>query len=127
MAASGMMAALLVPTLAVMRHAMLQSEETALRKLLAQLAVLELEHACDQQMANWQASDTQVKAGSFNGVFARANIKTSDALADGGVPGRLMAVEVVVWGDVQANVALDAGEPKVKLVTKVAKLSSYGM
>lgn len=125
MAASGMMAALLVPTLATMRHAMLQSEETALRRFLAQCAVQTLEQACGQQMAAWQAGDSADKAGALQGVVVMCATKTSDALADGGVPGRLMVVEVLAWGDRQRNSAVDAGELKVRLVTKVAKLSSY--
>jgi type II secretory pathway pseudopilin PulG len=123
MAASGMMAALLVPTLATMRYAMVQSEDATLRRFLAHYAVLKLEEACAEQIANWQSGDA---VATFVATEFKVATKTSDALADGGVPGRLMVVETVAWFDANGNGSVDAGEAHVNMASKVSRLQSYG-
>jgi hypothetical protein len=69
--------------------------------------------------------------GSAAGDFAaqgrpelRFAVTRSDAAADGGLPGRLMAMTVSVWNDRDADGAQDAGEPVVRLATKMAMITS---
>jgi hypothetical protein len=70
--------------------------------------------------------------GTFSGDFAaegysgvRYQADRSEDAGDGGIEDQLMAVTVTAWEDEDADDALDAGELKITLRSKIAKLATY--
>jgi hypothetical protein len=123
--ATALVAGTLAPALAVMRNAMATSRETTKRLLLANYAVEILEYAQGISMQSWFVTTTSGNMASDGYSSIRYTITWSDAPASGGITGKLMHVQVVVYDDANGNSALDSSEPVVRFRTKVAKLATY--
>lgn len=124
-AATALVAGVVVPTTAVLRDAMQQSREAVRRQFLANYAVRTLEDQASFAMRNWAAATV---AGSFAAEGhprVRYVVDRSDSPADGGIAGRLMNIQVTVYDDDDGDSALDAAELQVTFRTKVAKLKTY--
>jgi len=124
-AAAVLMTSILAPSLAVMRDAMAKSRDLNRRKLLANYAVRILEDQSALVATNWV---NETVGGNFS-TDGYPNVRftgtKSDAVANGGLVNQLMHIQVTVYDDANANLALDSGELKVDYRTKVAKLNSY--
>lgn len=124
-AAAVLMTSILAPSLAVMRDAMAKSRDLNRRKLLANYAVRILEDQTALVATNWV---NETVSGNFS-TDGYPNVRftgtKSDAVANGGLVNQLMHIQVTVYDDANANLALDSGELKVDYRTKVAKLNSY--
>jgi type II secretory pathway pseudopilin PulG len=123
--ATALVAGTLAPALAVMRNAMATSRETTKRLLLANYAVEVLEYAQGISMQTWFSGTVPGNLASDGYANIRYTITWSDAPASGGVTGKLMHVQVVVFDDANGNSALDSTELAVRYRTKVAKLTTY--
>lgn len=123
--ATALVAAFLVPALAVIRDSMIASSDQNERNLLANYAVSVLESQCAQRMMNWTSSTV---TGNF-AADGHSNIHyqavASDAVAQGGIVGKLMHVQVTVFDDTDADGVADANEMQVHFRTKLAQLESY--
>ena len=67
-------------------------------------------------------------AGEFSGagyadVFYQ--VVCTDETASGGIPDQLMVIQATVWQDSNGNKAVDTGELKTSMTTKVAKMALY--
>ena len=125
MAAGAVMAIVLVPSLSAMRHGLEFSRDAEVLQTTTTLCVGKME----EQLAEVAATFTETKdAGDFSAQgFAGYNYSLS-AVTDassGGIPGRLMVIEVTVWKDDDGDSVLDAGEINTILKTNVAKLATY--
>jgi hypothetical protein len=124
-AAAGLMAAILVPALSVMRDAMAKSRSLHQRSLLANYAVRVLEEQCASVAGSWA---TGTDSGSFvseGHATIRYDVTKSDAVVDGGLLDQLMHIQVIVYDDADADVTPDSDELQVNYRTKVAKLNTY--
>ena len=123
--ATFIMAAVLVPALALMRESMQLSGKVETRGMLNTLCVSKLEEHL--ALAAVSFSDATV-TGNFNGIGQsglRFRVVRSTNPADGGIADRLMAITVTIWQDDDADTVLDAGEANVSLSTKLAKMVVY--
>lgn len=128
LAASTVMAAALVPALRLMADSLEQSRNMEAREAMATLAMSLLEFDAGQTAANWDLSG-QVRTGLSRTVGVPGLVvqtRRSDAVVDGGVPGKLATVQVVAWQDTNANQIVDGQEMSVRFATKVARFVSYG-
>jgi type II secretory pathway pseudopilin PulG len=123
--ATALVAGTLAPALAVMRNAMSTSRETTKRLLLANYAVEILEYSQGISMQTWSPTTVSGNMASDGYSNIRYTITWSDAPANGGITGKLMHVQVVVYDDVNGNSAQDSTELSVRFRTKVAKLATY--
>jgi len=123
--AAGLMTSILVPSLSVMRDAMAKSRDLHRRSLLANYAVRVVEDECASASGNWVV---EKKSGSFvseGHANIRYTLKKTDSALEGGLPNRLMHIQVTVFDDADADTVLDAGELQVFYRTKVARLNAY--
>lgn len=123
--AVALVAGTLVPSLALIRQGLELSETTDQRALLTNYAVGKLEEQLAIVAASWTS-------GTATGDFAvdghadlRFSVTRSDAVADGGLVGELMHVQVTTYLDEDGDDAQDAGEPSCGLRTKIGKFASY--
>jgi len=124
-AATALTAGTLAPALAVMRDAMAVSREGVQRGLVANYAVSVLENQAALVMQSW-TNGTVTGNFSADGYSAiKYSAVKSDAPADGGLTNRLMSIRVTAYQDVDGDSVADAGEVKVTIRTKVARLTSY--
>jgi prepilin-type N-terminal cleavage/methylation domain-containing protein len=123
--ATALLAGTLAPALTVMRNAMSISRESARRALLANYAVEALEYAQGVTMQSWTTGTTTGNFASDGYPTLLYSVTRSDAPAGGGITGRLMHVQAVLWDDVNGNSTLDSSEIAVRMRTKVAKLTTY--
>lgn len=123
--AATILAITLVPALRMMRDAIENGERTEKLAALNQLCVSKLEEQLCLAASAWNAATA---AGSFSAEgysTIRYSVLASQDPADGGIANQLMAVTVTVWDDGDGDGALDAGEPRVSLASKVARLAKY--
>jgi hypothetical protein len=124
-AATALVAGTLAPALAVMRDALAASRESYRRSLIANYAAARLESAAATTMQNWTPGTVTGNLVSEGHAALRYAVSCSDAPAGGGLTGRLMHIQVVVYDDANGNSAQDAAELAVRMRTKVAKLVTY--
>jgi len=123
--ATGLLAGILVPALAVLRDAMAISRETTSRSLLANYAVHTLEEQVALGMGGWtnnNDADTFAAEGHPGIAF---NSVRSDNPSDGGITGSLMHVGVTVFEDLDSDLTPGVGELTLTMRTKIAKLATY--
>ncbi len=125
-AASTIIATALVPALRMMWDSLEVSRSVEEADLMSTLCVDKLEEHMSKVAANW---DKTTASGDFAALEGRSylqfQVTKSDAVPDGGISDRLMAITAVVWNDVNGNGSLDGGEKKVTFGTKVSKFVSY--
>ena len=123
--AAVIMAGTVVPGLRYMRDALDQSRDLELWNMMVTLSVSKLEENLALAADSWVEVNT---SGSFSAEGYPQLLYTvsgSEATGDGGIPDRLMAIQVTVWHDSTANSLLDAGEASVLFAGKVGKLQGY--
>jgi hypothetical protein len=115
----------LVPALRLMRLASEQSRAIEQRNVMATLAVGKLEEHMSLTADDWFA-------GTFSGTLSQASypnlhfrVTRSDAGVAGGIPDRLLAIQVTIWDDANSNAARDSNESYVEIASKIAKLAGY--
>jgi hypothetical protein len=124
-AATALTAGTLAPALAVMRDAMAASREGVQRGLIANYAASTLESQAALAMRSWAAGTVTGNFAADGYATIRYSAVKSDAPADGGLTNRLMSIRVTAYEDADGDSVADAGELKITLRTKVAKLTSY--
>lgn len=124
-AATAILAATLVPALAVLRDSMAISRESATRALLTNYAVLKVEENAAIAIATWSEGTITEDFSSDGNPNIVSITSTSDDVIDGGIVDELMAVEVTVFEDLDGDTTVDNDEISISMRTKVAKLQSY--
>jgi len=123
--ATGLMAAVLVPALSVVRDAMSKSRSLHRQSLLANYAVRVLEEQSALVAGNWANGNTSGSFVSEGHADIQYTVTKSDALVDGGLSDQLMHIQVTVYDDADSDTTIDTNELRVDYRTKVAKLGSY--
>jgi hypothetical protein len=123
--ASTICATALVPALALLRDGMTLADIIDTRHLLLSYGVSKMEEQLAIVAAGWTT-------GNLNGDFAidghaniRFTVSRSDDPASGGLTNRLMSVTVITYSDDDGDDAMDAGESRTVLTTKIAKTINY--
>lgn len=123
--AIALVAGTLAPALALVRDGLALSETTDQKALLTNYAVCKVEEHLALVAASWTS-------GTANGDFAadgfsniRFTVTQSDSVADGGIVGQLMHVQVTTYIDSDGDDALDATESRCDFRTKIGKFASY--
>ena len=125
LAAGAVMAIVLVPSYEAMRRGLEWSRDAEALQTTTTLCVSKMEERMSVVAATF-ASGTQ--SGDFSGDgFSEFHFhcESTDALASGGIPDRLMVVTTNVWKDEDGDGLLDQGEITTELTTKVAKMTTY--
>ncbi len=123
-AATTIISIALVPALSLMRGSLLNLEHLERNEQLVTLCTSMLETELALTEGSWDLSNKQgVIGGRFPDLLYR--VSKSDAPSEGGIPGELATIEVVVWYDADGGSDLDSGEPRARLSTKLAKVISY--
>ena len=115
----------LVPALKLTRSSVLNIEVLERSELTVSLATSKLEEELARTAANW---DLSARSGNFAAIGRPELLfqsKKSDMIDDGGVPGSLAVIDVIVWHDVNGSGGFDSNEPQTRLMTKIAKVVSY--
>jgi hypothetical protein len=123
--ASALVAGALVPTMTVMRDAMTKSRELSRRNLMANYAVSVLEAQAAATMLNWSTASSTGNFAADGHAGLRFVVSRSDAVADGGLPGRLIHIQARVFDDTDGDITFDSDELSVLYRTKLARLQSY--
>jgi hypothetical protein len=125
-AAATIIATALAPALRMMRDSLEVSRGLEEADLMSTLCVDKLEEQMNTVAAMW---DKTTASGDYTALEGRSYLKfrvtKSDAVADGGIADRLMAITAVIWNDANGNGSPEAGEKKVTFATKVSNLVSY--
>jgi type II secretory pathway component PulJ len=125
-AASTIIAAALVPALRMMRDSLEVSRSVEEADLMSTLCVDKLEEHLNKVAATWDKTTASGDYAALEGrSYLQFQVTKSDAVPDGGISDRLMAITAVVWNDANGNGGLDGGEKKVTFATKVSKSVSY--
>lgn len=115
----------LVPALAVLRDGMTLGDIIDTRHLLLTYSVSKMEEQLAVVAASWTTGTATGNFASDGQSSIRYTVTRSDAVVDGGVVGKLMAVTVTTYSDDNGNSAMDASEARTTMTTKIAKLTSY--
>ena len=125
LAAGAVMAIVLVPSYEAMRRWLEWSRDAEALQTTSTLCVSKME----ERMSLVAVTFT---SGTQSGDFAadgfsdfRFHCESTDNLASGGIPDRLMVVTTNVWKDEDGDGVLDQGEITAELTTKVAKMTTY--
>ena len=123
--ASSLVSIVVATSVTLMRESLRLSDDSETRNLLTTLAVSKLE----QQLTLVASSFPE---GAETGDFAadgygdvKYSVTRSAQVADGGIPGKLMAVAITAWNDTNGNGDADSGEPQVNLRTKLAWITAW--
>lgn len=115
----------IVPALAMLRNGMALADTIDTRHLLLTYAVSKLEEQLAIVGATWSTGTLTGNFASDGQSSIRFSVTRSDAVADGGVVGKLMVITVTTYSDDNGNNAMDSSEARLVVTTKVAKLTSY--
>ena len=115
----------IVPALAMLRNGMDLANTIDTRHLLLTYAVSKMEEQLAIVGATWATGTLTGNFASDGQSTIRYSVTRSDAVADGGVVGKLMVVTVTTYSDDNGNNAMDSSEARLVVTTKVAKLTSY--
>ena len=124
-AATTIIAIALVPALKLTRTGVMNMAMLERSELAVSLCVSKLEEELARTAAGWDLASRNGSFASIGRPDLRFMVTKSDAIASGGSPGSLAAIEVVVWHDEDGGADLDAGETRVRYATKIAKVISY--
>lgn len=124
-AASTLIATTLVPALRIMAGGLRATRTLTTSEALATLGTSTLERTLAQTSGDWSTDDASGNFASDGYAGIGFSITRSDQVTDGGIPNRLMAVQVTTWEDRNNNGRWDADEPSVVFASKVARLTTY--
>lgn len=125
LAAGTVMAIVLAPSYEAMRRGLEWSRDAETLQTTATLCVGKMEERMSVVAATFTADSQSgdFAADGFDGF--RYSCVSSDSLAAGGIPDRLMVVTANVWKDEDGDSVLDQEEITTTLTTKVAKMTTY--
>ena len=123
--ATSIVAATLVPALALLRDGMALSRDIDRRNLLANYGVSTLEGQLAIVAASWSTGSVAGDYAVDGHPHIRFVVGRSDALSDGGIPGRLMNIVATAYDDQDQNDVLGTAEPRVVFRSKIARLATY--
>jgi len=124
-ASVSVMTAALIPALQLTRRSLTAGTRVEKADMLATLCVSVLERHLSESAVDWT---TTLSRGDFRDkghTDIRFEVRRSEEASKGGLPDRLMSVTADVWHDANTNGLFDAGEPKVTLSSKLAKMTLY--
>lgn len=124
-AAVTLIAIALVPALRMIRDAIEQNGRNETLSLLTNYSTSKLEEQLCLSASAWTEATVSGDFSADGYASYRFTATRSQQLADGGIVNRLMAVTVTAYHDMNGDGTLNAGEPKVSLAGKVAKLAKY--
>lgn len=124
-AATTILTIALVPALRMMRDAIRVGIRTERANLMTTFCTSKLEEQLMRTAAAWNPSTVSGDFSAEGYPNLRFQVIMSDAVADGGIVNRLMAISSTVWDDSNADDDLDAGESNVVLASKQARNVSY--
>jgi Tfp pilus assembly protein PilV len=125
MVASSICVVALVPALAILRDGISATEAIDKRHMVLLYAVEKMEEELAVVAATWTNASASGDFASEGHPDIRYSVARSDSAANGGIPNQLMNVSVTAYDDADGDDALDAGEPRTVLTTKVSKLATY--
>jgi len=125
MLASAICATALVPALAILRDGISATESIDKRHMVLLYAVEKMEEQLAVVAANWTTASAAGDFAAEGHPDIRYSVTRSDSAANGGISNQLMNVSVTAYHDSDGDDALDAGEPRTLLTTKVSKLATY--
>ena len=125
LAATVILGTTIVPALQFVRDGMTLSRDNETRHAITNFCISKMEEHLALSAAAWTN-------GTFTGDFTsegyssiKFTVTRSDAVASGGVVGKLMAVTVTVWNDTNGNGSIDSGELQITMASKISKMSVY--
>ena len=124
-AATTIIAIALVPALKLTRSGVMNIATLERNELAVSLCVSKLEEELARTAAGWDLTPRSGNFASIGRPELLFMVRKSDAVADGGTPGSLTVVDVIVWHDEDSGGDLDPDETQVRYATKIAKVISY--
>lgn len=124
-AAASVLAITLAPATQIMRRAMIVNAELEQNNALATLGASKLEETMAKTCASWDITSLTGDFSADGVSLARFEVTRSEDASAGGIPGRLMAISVVVWMDTNRDGIRDSQERQVRYATKLARNKSY--
>jgi hypothetical protein len=135
-AATTIMTIALVPALRLMRDALAVEEDIEYATAMSTLCANQLEQSLSKTAGSLEQSlsktagswNTTTESGNYSSIgYSRLKytVTKSDAPANGGLTGTLIAFTATVWDDTDLDGILDVGEKYVQFSTKLAKLAVY--
>ncbi len=125
LAATVILGTAVYPALRITRDGMTISRDNETRHAVTNFCISKMEEHLALGAKNWTN-------GTFTGDFTtegfatiKYSVKRSDAVADGGVVNKLMAVTCTVYNDTNSNNTADATEIKMTMGSKTSKMSIY--
>ncbi|MCA9136316.1 MAG: hypothetical protein KDB00_06150 [Planctomycetales bacterium] len=115
----------MIPALKLTTKGVTHANDLELSETLLSLCASKMEEEMARTMAGWDLNDHQGQFSIAAHPELRFQVSKSDSSVDGGLPGKLAAIQVVVWQDTDADAIVDSSEHNVWLATKLAKLTSY--
>lgn len=115
----------LVPALRLTRDGITQMQGLELAEMRVSLCASKLEEELSKTAALWQLQNSTGSFAAEGYAELKYTVTKSDATSDGGSPGRLASISVVVWHDADKNNSLGADESRTNMATKIAKIVSY--
>jgi hypothetical protein len=112
---------LLVPTATMLSDShrwSIRIEQQAELSTLVDSCVHQIEFELGSNFQSGQRSDSFASMGSPN---SRYTASWSDRAAEGGIPGRFMALDVSAWVDMNSNRQYDVGEPRYAVNSGLAR------
>ena len=125
MVASSICVVALVPALAILRDGISATEAIDKRHMVLLYAGEKREEQLAVVAATWTNASASGDFASEGHPDIRYSVTRSDSAANGGIQNQLMNVSVTAYDDTDGDDALDAGEPRTVLTTKVSKLATY--
>ena len=123
--ASTILALTLTPALRMIRDSMEQGQWVEKIEALNILCISKLEERLCVGAAAWSDSTTTGNFSAEGYSTLKYSLVASQDPASGGMTNQLMAVTATVWDDTNNNDALDSGEPRTTMASKVSKLAKY--
>jgi hypothetical protein len=114
----------IVPALAMLRDGMALGEIIDTRHLLVTYGVSKMEEQLAIVGASWPTGTITGNFASDGQAKICFSVTRTDALASGGIVGKLMVITVTTFSDDNGNGTMDASEARTIMTTKVAKLTS---
>lgn len=114
---------MIVPTASMLSQAIAASTSASNNQTLVRLAEGKLAEESQLARANFRQNRTQrgrFRREGFPGLRYQATVRS--AAAAGGIPNRMVSINVVAWDDQNSNSRLDTGEQSVHLWSAVTRV-----
>src|SRR5262245_8820412 len=112
----------IVPALAMLRDGIALGEIIDTRHLLLNYSVSKMEEQLAIVSATWATGTVTGNYSADGHTAIRFSVTRTDAVASGGIVGKLMVVTVTTYSDDNGNSAMDSSEARTTMTTKIANL-----